>query len=169
MGRAALRARVEISGQPLDLITCHLKSKLLTFPPGPTGRPRFNTDDEDERSRYAVYALNRRAAEAAAVRAAASTLLDNHGQERRLVVLGDLNDVPEAATTQILYGPLGSEIGTAGFLQADKGDRQRLWNLAARIPQDQRLPALPWPQRADRPHPGQPRARPSRRRRRGAH
>ena len=55
-----------------------------------------------------------------------------------VVVLGDLNDVPEAATTQILHGPPGSEIGTAGFDRPDQGDRQRLWNLAARIPADQR-------------------------------
>jgi endonuclease/exonuclease/phosphatase family metal-dependent hydrolase len=139
MGRAALRARIHVGGQPIDLITCHLKSKLLTFPPGPSGRPRFDTDDEGERARYAVYALSRRAAEAAAVRAEASTLLDNDGQERRLVVLGDLNDVPEAATTQILYGPPGSEIGTGGFLPPDEGDGQRLWNLALRIPADQRF------------------------------
>ena len=30
-----------------------------------------------------------------------------------MVVLGDFNDVLEAATTQILYGPPGSEISTA--------------------------------------------------------
>ena len=33
----------------------------------------------------------------------------------------------EAATTQILNGPTGSEIGTGGFNQPDHGDRQRLW------------------------------------------
>jgi predicted extracellular nuclease len=48
-------------------------------------------------------------------------------------VLGDLNDVPEAATTQILHGPPGSEIGTPGFDRPDQGDGQRLFNLAARI------------------------------------
>jgi hypothetical protein len=139
MGRAALRARVAVGGTPIDLITCHLKSKLLTFPPGPDGRPRFDTRDEGERARAAVYALSRRAAEAATVRAAATDLLDGQGQDRRLVVLGDLNDVPEAATTQILQGPPGSEIGTGGFAQPDRGDGQRLWNLAARIPADQRF------------------------------
>ncbi|WP_448638655.1 endonuclease/exonuclease/phosphatase family protein [Geodermatophilus sp. URMC 63] len=139
MGRAALRARVTVGGSPIDLITCHLKSKLLTFPPGPDGRPRFDTRDEGERARAAVYALSRRAAEAATVRAAATELLDGRGQDRRLVVLGDLNDVPEAATTQILQGPPGSEIGTDGFAQPDRGDGQRLWNLAALIPADQRF------------------------------
>ncbi len=139
MGRAALRARVDAGGAPIDLLTCHLTSTLLTFPPGGAGRPRFDPRDEGERARVAVYALSRRAAEAATVRAAATDLLDGQGQTRRLVVLGDLNDVPEAATTQILSGPPGSEIGTDGFTQPDRGDGQRLWNLAARIPADQRF------------------------------
>ena len=59
MGRPALRARVEAGGMTLDVISCHLKSKLLTFPGG-----RFSPKDEHERARFAVYALNRRAAEA---------------------------------------------------------------------------------------------------------
>lgn len=139
MGRAALRARIEVGGAPIELITSHLKSKLLTFPSGPNGEPRFDPRDEGERARFAVYALNRRAVEAATVRAAATDLLDNKGKERRLVVLGDLNDVPEAATTQILHGPPGSEIGTDGFNQPDRGDGQRLWNLAPWIPEDQRF------------------------------
>ena len=139
MGRAALRARIQVGGQPLDLITCHLKSKLLTFAPGPDGRPRFDPRDEGERARVAVYALSRRAAEAATVRAAATDLLDGQGQDRRLVVCGDLNDVPEAASTQILSGPPGSEIGTDGFSRPDKGDGRRLWNLAARIPAEERF------------------------------
>jgi predicted extracellular nuclease len=134
-GRPALGARIDLAGTPVDILTCHLKSKLLSFPPG----PRFDTQDEGERARYGVYALARRAAEAATVRAAATSLLDGHGQDRRLIVLGDLNDGPDAATTQILYGPPGSEIGTAGFDQADRGDGQRLWNLAPRIPEDQRF------------------------------
>jgi len=32
MGRGALRARVSADGEDLDLVTCHLKSKLLSFP-----------------------------------------------------------------------------------------------------------------------------------------
>jgi endonuclease/exonuclease/phosphatase family metal-dependent hydrolase len=134
MGRPALRARVQVAGRPVDLLTCHLKSKLLTFPGG-----RFSTSDEHERARFGVYALNRRAAEAATVRATATTLLsaDPTG-DAALIVLGDLNDVPEAATTQILYGPPGSEIGTVGYAMPDQGDQQRLWNLAPRLPSEQR-------------------------------
>ncbi len=47
------------------LVTCHLKSKLLTF-----GPDRFAPRDEGERARYAAYGLFRRAAEAATVRGA---------------------------------------------------------------------------------------------------
>jgi predicted extracellular nuclease len=135
MGRPALHARIHTGGRVLDLVTCHLKSKLLTFPGG-----RFSPRDEGERARFAAYALHRRAAEAGTVRATATQLLDDtDGGEGAVVVLGDLNDVPEAATTQILHGPPGSEIGTAGYDQPDTGDAQRLWNLAPRIPAGERF------------------------------
>jgi endonuclease/exonuclease/phosphatase family metal-dependent hydrolase len=55
-------------------------------------------------------------------------------------VLGDLNDEPPAATTQIVLGPPGSEIDTRGFDRDDDGDAQRLWNVAPRIlPEDRRF------------------------------
>jgi endonuclease/exonuclease/phosphatase family metal-dependent hydrolase len=134
MGRGALRVRVTVEEIPLDMVTCHLKSKLLSFPGG-----RFAPRDEGERARFAVYALNRRAAEAATVRAYADQLLDGQGADRALIVLGDLNDEVLAATTQILLGPPGSEIGTAGFDHADQGDACRLWNLAPLIDADRRF------------------------------
>ena len=40
------------------------------------------------------------------------------------MVASDLNDEPHAATTQILHGPPGSEVGTGGFDQPDAGDAQ---------------------------------------------
>jgi hypothetical protein len=43
-----------------------------------------------------------------------------------------------AARPQLLHGPPGSEIGTGGYTQPDQGDGQRLWNLAARIPEPER-------------------------------
>ena len=82
--------------------------------------------------------MNRRAAEATTLRVAASAVLGGHGQDRRLIALGDLNDTPQAATTQLLYGPPGSQYGTGGFNQPDKGDASRLWNLAPQIPADHR-------------------------------
>ena len=134
MGRGGLHIHLdELGGAGWDLVTVHLKSKLLSFPGG-----RFNPTDEDERARYAAYALYRRAAEAATVRVAATGILDGHGQDRRLVVLGDLNDTEHAATTQLLYGPPGSQYGTGGFSHPDRGDGQRLWNLAPQIPAERR-------------------------------
>ena len=47
-----------------------------------------------------------------------------------MILTGDMNDELDAATTQILNGPTGSEIGTAGFGRPDTGDGDRLWNLA---------------------------------------
>ncbi|SFW88850.1 endonuclease/exonuclease/phosphatase family protein [Amycolatopsis australiensis] len=133
LGRGALVATVAVApGRTFTLITCHLKSKLLSYPGG-----RFVPHGEDERARYAAYALYRRTAEATAVRDLATTYLKPSDAER-IIVLGDLNDEATAATTQILAGPPGSEIGTTGFDRPDAGDRWRLWNLAQLIPADER-------------------------------
>jgi endonuclease/exonuclease/phosphatase family metal-dependent hydrolase len=132
MGRPALHVRVHLGGVDIEIITAHFKSKLLTFPGG-----RFSPHDEAERGRFAAYALYRRSAEAT-VRAAATDLLTGQPQ-RAAVVLGDLNDEVEAATTQIVNGPPGSEIGTTGVDRPDNGDAQRLWNLAPRINTEQRF------------------------------
>jgi predicted extracellular nuclease len=133
MSRGLLRVRVDLERSPVDLVTCHLKSKLLSYP-----GERFFPRDEGERARFGAYALNLRAAEAVTVRAYASRLLAGEGNERAVVVLGDLNDEPAAATTQVLHGPPGSEIGTRGENQADQGDPWRLWNLAPRITAERR-------------------------------
>lgn len=132
MGRGALSVMVDAPGGPMVMITCHLKSKLLSYPGG-----RFSPRSEDERARAGAYAVHRRAVEAATVRYAATRVLDGEGQQRRLVVAGDLNDTPLAATTQIVLGPGGSEIGTPGADQPDKGDGQRLWNLEPLMPEGQ--------------------------------
>jgi len=131
MGRGAVAITVmSDAGDPVQLVTTHLKSKLLTFPHG-----RFEPLDEDERARFAAYALYRRAAEATTLRVWVTAALMNDGQNRRLIVTGDLNDTVQAATTQLLLGPPGSEIGTAGFDRPDKGDSRRLWNLAPLMPE----------------------------------
>jgi endonuclease/exonuclease/phosphatase family metal-dependent hydrolase len=127
LGRPALRGRMRLEGRDIDVVSVHLKSKLLTFPDG-----RFSPRDEDERARYGVYALHRRAAEAAGVRSYVTALLADD-PDSAVVVAGDLNDEPQAATTQILHGPPGSEVGTGGFDQPDAGDPQRLWNTAGFI------------------------------------
>jgi endonuclease/exonuclease/phosphatase family metal-dependent hydrolase len=130
MGRGAAAITVmSDSGKPVWLLTAHLKSKLLTFPGG-----RFEPRDEAERARFAAYALYRRAAEAATLRVWVTAALANAGESRPLILAGDLNDTVQAATTQLLLGPPGSEIGTGGFGHPDKGDHQRLWNLAPLMP-----------------------------------
>ena len=115
-------------------LTAHLKSKLLTFPGRDPQHPRFDTRDEAERARVGLYALHQRAAEAATIRAWATGQLQGQGQQRHVLVCGDLNDTPQAATTQVLLGRPGSQLGTGGFNQPDSGDGNRLWNLAPKMP-----------------------------------
>ena len=70
-GRGALAVTyTPAGGIAVRALTAIVKSKLLSFPGG-----RFDTDDEAERARYGVYALDRRAAEASAVRDWATTAL----------------------------------------------------------------------------------------------
>ncbi len=122
-GRGALAVTATTGdGVAVRAVCAHLKSKLLTFPGG-----RFDTRDEGERARYGVYALTRRAAEAAALREWATTALAGAWVGRPVVLCGDLNDILDAATTQLLYGPPGSQYGTGGYGRPDRGDAQRLW------------------------------------------
>ncbi len=127
MGRGALRVRVKIDGLTVDLITAHLKSKLLTFKR--PGGSSFTSRDEGERAQVAGVALLRRTAEAVTLRIRSNALLIGDNPVP-LILLGDFNDVPEAQTSLILCGPPGSEIGTTGFDRPDKGDDVRLFNLS---------------------------------------
>jgi predicted extracellular nuclease len=138
LSRGALRILVEPKQNfSLNAIATHLKSKLLSFP-SPTGGSRFNPKDENERARVAGLALLKRTAEAVALRVKANELLEGN-DKKALILLGDLNDVTNAATTQILNGPGGSEIGTPGFDRPDAGDDTRLFNLAPLIPAERRF------------------------------
>lgn len=138
LGRGALRIRVSPHpGFPVHLVTAHLKSKLLTYPSSTEG-PRFTPKNENERSRVAGLALLKRTAEAVALRVKANELLEGNAHTA-LIVLGDMNDVTTAVTTQILQGPTGSEIDTDAFNRPDQGDDTRLFNLAVLIPADRRF------------------------------
>lgn len=132
MGRGALIATIAGGGLNVHIITCHLKSKLLTFPGG-----FFSTSDEDLRARVGAVALIRRTAEAAQVRLEVNRLLDENPDDG-VIVLGDLNDGPAAATSQLLLGPSGSEIGTMGFDRPDQGDAARLFNTDVLIDEQRR-------------------------------
>jgi endonuclease/exonuclease/phosphatase family metal-dependent hydrolase len=137
MGRGALRIRLAKEGLTVDLITAHLKSKLLSFP-RPGGEMGFSPRDEEERAQVAGIALERRTAEAVALRVRANELLEGNARTP-LLVLGDLNDVPEAQTSLILNGPPGNEVGTEAFHRRDEGDDARLFNLAPRISNERRF------------------------------
>jgi endonuclease/exonuclease/phosphatase family metal-dependent hydrolase len=136
MSRGALRVRVTKQALTVDLITVHLKSKLLTFPRA--NGSSFNPRDENERAQVGGIALLKRAAEAVTLRIHANSLLDGNPQSP-LLLMGDFNDVPEAQTSLLVAGPPGSEIGTGGFNQADVGDDTRLFNLAPVIPEARRF------------------------------
>jgi endonuclease/exonuclease/phosphatase family metal-dependent hydrolase len=132
--RPALQITVEHDDREIDLITVHLKSKLLTF------RGNFSTSDETLRAGTAYFALQRRAAEATTLREHSKMILE---AGRDLIVLGDLNDGPEAATTQIFYGPPGSQPrgpddathAFGAFQRTDVNDVQRLFNVTKFVPE----------------------------------
>jgi endonuclease/exonuclease/phosphatase family metal-dependent hydrolase len=126
MGRGALGIEVRKGAERIRLVTAHLKSKLVTYPGG-----RFAPLDEYERARGTALALLRRAAEAAALRAWTVPMLE--GSDRRLVLLGDMNDEPRAVTTELLAGPSDRSIS-----HPDKLDDVRLYNLADEIPEGRR-------------------------------
>lgn len=132
LGRGAVGVTVNRNGIRVHIITCHLKSKLLTFPGG-----FFSTNDENLRAQVAGAALIRRTAESAQIRREVNRLLADHPADG-VIVLGDFNDNPEAATSQLLLGPPGSEIGTLGFDRPDQGDGARLFNTAVLIDEDRR-------------------------------
>ncbi|MFF0081678.1 endonuclease/exonuclease/phosphatase family protein [Streptomyces canus] len=137
--RGFLAVETDTGDGVLQVAVAHLKSKLLSYP-GTEGRSRFQPHDEAERARFGAYALYRRAAEAATLRALADFLLEGAGTERDVIVLGDMNDVVNAATTQILLGPPGSELDKPhAFLKSDLGDPFRLWDIAPRIPEARRF------------------------------
>jgi endonuclease/exonuclease/phosphatase family metal-dependent hydrolase len=136
MRRGALRIRVEKNALVADVVTAHLKSKLLTFPR--PGGSSFAPRDEGERAQVAGIALRQRAAEAVTLRIWANSLLEGNNRNP-LLLLGDFNDEPAAQTSLMLNGPPGSEIGTRGFDRPDKGDDARLFNLTPLIAEARRF------------------------------
>jgi endonuclease/exonuclease/phosphatase family metal-dependent hydrolase len=146
MGRGALEVVVTIDGTPVTILNAHFKSKLITYArlAGIVSGDPFIPNDEGERNRYAAYALYLRTGEALTVRERLNQLLADPkrpsdikkgtGKFKSVVFCGDLNDEVEAATTQIIQGPSGSEIGTNGFDRSDSGDGYRMWNLSPLLP-----------------------------------
>lgn len=130
--RPALQITVSHNGGQVDIITAHMKSKLLTFSGG------FSTTDESLRAQTGYFALQRRAAEATSIREHVTGIF---AAGRDVIVLGDFNDVHEAATTQLLFGPSGSQPRgpedatrtSSAFQRSDNGDPRRLFNVTRLI------------------------------------
>jgi endonuclease/exonuclease/phosphatase family metal-dependent hydrolase len=128
MGRGALKVEVQVGpGIRVRLVVVHLKSKLLTFPRA-GGGDSFSTSDENLRAEAAGIALLRRTVEAITVRRFVNAEMEAN-QDLHTIVLGDLNDDPKAATSQIFLGPTDKDITTP-----DGKGHVRLYNLTDAVP-----------------------------------
>lgn len=127
LSRGAVSAAVQAGGQRVRVTTAHLKSKLLNYPRR-NGRTSFSPADERERTlgTYAATAL--RNTEAATLRDFVSDAMAAE-PGTAFVLMGDLNDGPDAASTQMLLGPEDLDAS-----RADAGDATRLYNLTQPIP-----------------------------------
>ena len=131
MGRGALKATLVLApGLLVNVMTLHLKSKLVTYAKG-----RRYPLNEDERARGTALALIRRAAEATAVRVWLNKLMERNDEP--MILMGDFNDEPGAVTTQIMLGPEDRSLANR-----DKFDDIRLYNLADYIPGERRFSRL---------------------------
>jgi predicted extracellular nuclease len=87
-------------GQPLLVITAHLKSKRPKFLEDASGRINEDTDDPAVQALASLRSLIMRASEALALRLKVVELL--HRTHLPLVLMGDLNDSPHSVTTQLI-------------------------------------------------------------------
>jgi endonuclease/exonuclease/phosphatase family metal-dependent hydrolase len=146
MSRGGLEVSVSIDAILVTIVTAHFKSKLISYARqgGVVGGSQFQPNDEGERYRYSAYGLYKRTGDAMTIRERLNEILADPldpgnitagtGRNTAVIFCGDLNDTVEAATTQIVQGPSGSEIGTDGFQRGDQGDGFRMWNLASILP-----------------------------------
>lgn len=95
--KASLRTR---QGQRLHVLVAHLKSKRPKFLQDAQGLPLEDRDDPLIQARASLRSTILRAAEAAALRGLVLGLI--HRTREPLILLGDLNDGPHAATTQLI-------------------------------------------------------------------
>ena len=87
-------------GQPVAVITAHLKSKRPKYLQDADGRTSEDTDDPAVQALGALRSLIMRGAEALALRLKVVELL--HRTRLPLIVMGDLNDSPHSVTTQLI-------------------------------------------------------------------
>lgn len=112
--RPVLKARLRLKhGQPLHVLVAHLKSKRPKFLQTDAGEPLEDRDDPVVATRATLRSLLMRAAEAAALRRIVIEVLQRTREP--LLLLGDLNDAPHAATSQL--------IAATGAAAYDRGAR----------------------------------------------
>ncbi|TXD98160.1 endonuclease/exonuclease/phosphatase family protein [Psychrobacter frigidicola] len=121
--RPPLILRVNAFGQPITIITAHLKSKRAFFLRDKEGNLLEDMDDPNIRVRAKLRSLCMRAAEAASIRMSIIQRL-KHTREP-LILLGDMNDVTGSVTTQLM-----TETGEVNY---DKSMRDVALFDAARV------------------------------------
>ncbi|WP_350656489.1 endonuclease/exonuclease/phosphatase family protein [Psychrobacter sp. S1-30-MNA-CIBAN-0213] len=121
--RPPLLLRVDTYGQPITIVTAHLKSKRAYFLRDESGNLLEDMDDPNIRVRAKLRSLCMRAAEAASIRMSIIKRLQ-HTREP-LILLGDMNDVTGSVTTQLM-----AETGEVNY---DKSMRDVALFDAARI------------------------------------
>jgi predicted extracellular nuclease len=87
-------------GQPVGVITAHLKSKRPKFLKDDAGNQVEDPDDPAVQAVASMRSLLMRAGEALALRLKVVELL--HRTDLPLIVMGDLNDSPHSVTTQLI-------------------------------------------------------------------
>lgn len=121
--RPPLLLRVDAYGQPMTIITAHLKSKRAFFLRDKEGNLLEDMDDPNIRVRAKLRSLCMRASEAASIR---MTIIERLRRTREpLILLGDMNDVTGSVTTQLM-----AETGEVNY---DKSMRDVALFDAARI------------------------------------
>ncbi|MGP4713175.1 MULTISPECIES: endonuclease/exonuclease/phosphatase family protein [unclassified Psychrobacter] len=98
--RPPLLLRVDAFGQPITIVTAHLKSKRAFFLRDDDGNLLEDMDDPNIRIRAKLRSLCMRAAEAASIRLSIIERL--HHTREPLILLGDMNDVTGSVTTQLM-------------------------------------------------------------------
>ncbi len=121
--RPPLVLRVNAYGQPITIVTTHLKSKRTFFLRDENGDLLEDMDDPNIRVRAKLRSLCMRAAEAASIRMSIIERL--HHTREPLILLGDMNDVTGSVTTQLM-----AETGEVNY---DKSMRDIALFDAARI------------------------------------
>lgn len=98
--RPPLVATVDVFGQSITVMTAHLKSKRPHYLRDEEGRRLEDYDDPLLRVRAKLRSLCMRAAEAASIRL---YIIDKlYRTDHPLILLGDMNDVTDSVTTQLL-------------------------------------------------------------------